>query len=89
MVSFVKRQLYNGVAKIIAVKNGTRKETIYKKASELFKGKGFGATFMRDIARAMGVEAPSLYTISLQKKEILRQICLKLQTCQIDRRKYS
>jgi len=66
------------MAKIIAVKNGTRKETISKKASELFKEKGFSATSMRDIAQVIGVEAPSLYNHITSKKEILQEICFKI-----------
>ena len=66
------------MAKIIPVKNGTRKETISKKASELFKEKGFSATSMRDIAEAIGVEAPSLYNHITSKKEILQEICFTI-----------
>src|SRR5215212_156612 len=66
------------MAKIIPIKNGTRKEAITKKASILFKEKGYSATSMRDIAEAFGIEAPSLYNYINSKKEILQEICFKI-----------
>src|SRR5215216_407281 len=66
------------MAKIIPVKNGTKKEAITQKASKLFKEKGFSATSMRDIAEAFGVEAASLYNHINSKKEILQEICFKI-----------
>src|SRR5258708_3909374 len=66
------------MAKIIPLKNGTVKETISKKASKLFKEKGFSATSMREIAEAIGVEAPSLYNHIISKKEILQEICFQV-----------
>ena len=65
------------MAKIIPVKNGTKREIISRKASVLFKQKGYNATSMRDIAEAIGVEAPSLYNHINSKKEILQEICFK------------
>lgn len=66
------------MARIIPFKNGTRKETIFNKASHLFIEKGYAATSMRSIAGAMGVEAPSLYNHIHSKKEILQEICLRV-----------
>lgn len=66
------------MAKIIPVKNGTKKQAITQKASKLFKEKGFSATSMRDIAEAFGVEAASLYNHINSKKEILQEICFKI-----------
>ncbi len=63
------------MAKIVVVNNETRKEVITKKAAKLFKEKGFSATTMRDIAEAIGIEAPSLYNHISSKKEILQQVC--------------
>src|SRR5205085_9173826 len=48
------------------------------KASRLFREKGFTATSMRDIAEAIGVEAPSLYNHISSKNEILQEICFKI-----------
>lgn len=66
------------MAKIISIKNGTAKEVISKKASSLFKEKGFSATSMREIAETIGVEAPSLYNHISSKKEILKEICFRI-----------
>jgi AcrR family transcriptional regulator len=66
------------MAKIIPVKNGTRKELITKTASVLFIQKGYSATSMRDIGRTIGVEAPSLYNHINSKKELLREICFRI-----------
>jgi TetR/AcrR family transcriptional regulator, cholesterol catabolism regulator len=66
------------MAKIIPVKNGTKKDVITKKASRFFREKGFTATSMRDIAEAIGVEAPSLYNHIGSKNEILQEICFKI-----------
>lgn len=66
------------MAKIIAGKDGSKKDFIAKKASRLFKEKGFSATSMRDLAESMGVEAPSLYNHIGSKNEILQEICFKV-----------
>lgn len=66
------------MAKIIPVKNGTRKDVITKKASRLFREKGFTATSMRDIAEAIGIEAPSLYNHIGSKNELLQEICFRV-----------
>jgi TetR/AcrR family transcriptional regulator, cholesterol catabolism regulator len=66
------------MAKIIPAENGTKKEAITKRSSQLFKEKGYSATSMRDIAKAFGMEAPSLYNHINSKKDILREICFKI-----------
>ena len=66
------------MTKIIAAKNGTKKEVITQKASTLFRQKGFTATSMRDIAEVIGVEAPSLYNHIESKHEILKDICFRV-----------
>lgn len=63
------------MGKIITTKNGSKKNVIIRKASALFRKKGFSATSMRDIAEAIGVEAPSLYNHIESKNEILIEIC--------------
>ena len=65
------------MGRIIPGKYGTKKDVITKKASRLFKEKGFSATSMRDIAEAIGIEAPSLYNHISSKGEILQDICYK------------
>lgn len=66
------------MAKIIPQKNGSKKDVITQKASALFREKGFPATSMRDIACAIGVEAPSLYNHIKSKNEILKDICTRI-----------
>jgi len=63
------------MGKIVAGKNGSKKDTITRKASSIIRQKGFPGTSMRDIAEAIGVEAPSLYNHISSKNEILRDIC--------------
>ena len=66
------------MGKIPAGKNGSKKDAITQKASLLFEKKGFTATSMRDIAEAIGVEAPSLYNHIESKNELLKDICFKI-----------
>jgi len=66
------------VARIKPAKNGTRKDVIIRKASALFRTKGFAATSMRDLAISVGVEAPSLYNHIGSKSELLQDICFKI-----------
>jgi AcrR family transcriptional regulator len=64
--------------KIISGKNTSKKELIVNKASGLFRANGFSAASMRDIADAVGVEAPSLYNHISGKSELLQIICFKV-----------
>ncbi len=66
------------MAKIIPAKNGSKRDVIIDAAALLFKEKGYTATSMRDIAEAIGVEAPSLYNYIESKKEILNEICFRV-----------
>lgn len=66
------------MARIITGKNGSKKDVITQKASALFRKKGFTATSMRDIAEAIGIEAPSLYNHIESKNEILKDICFRV-----------
>lgn len=63
------------MAKILTSKNGTKKEMIIQKAAALFKAKTYTTTSMRELAEALGVEAPSLYNHIGSKREILQAIC--------------
>ena len=65
------------MAKILTSKNGTRKEVIIQKAAMLFKTKSYTAASMRELAEALGVEAPSLYNHIGSKSELLQAICFK------------
>ena len=66
------------MAKIKPGKTGTKKELIIKKASALFRAKGFNAASMRELAEEVGVEAPSLYNHIGSKSELLQSICFKI-----------
>jgi AcrR family transcriptional regulator len=52
----------------------TRAEAIRDAALTLFAERGFRATTMKDIARAVGVRAPSLYTHVRSKDALLTEI---------------
>ena len=66
------------MAKIKAIGTGTKKETILKEAASLFRAKGYRASSMRELARKLGVEAPSLYNHIGGKSELLQLICTKV-----------
>ena len=66
------------MAKIKAVKNGTKKDVITKKGAALFRKKGFASSSMRELADSIGVEASSLYNHIGSKSEILQSICFKV-----------
>lgn len=75
------------MAKIKSGKNASKKDIIIKKAALLFKTKGFNAASMRELAEAVGVEAPSLYNHIGSKSELLQAICFKVAnefTTQLD-----
>ena len=56
----------------------SRKEEIKNCAARLFRKRGFTATSVRDIARAMNMEAPSLYNHISSKVEILEELLVEL-----------
>ncbi|MEP7255155.1 MAG: TetR/AcrR family transcriptional regulator [Ferruginibacter sp.] len=66
------------MAKIKPGKNATKRDVITQKASTLFKIKGYSSTSMRELAEAVGVEAPSLYNHIGSKSELLQAICFKV-----------
>ncbi len=66
------------MAKIKLGKNGSKREVITQTAAVLFKKKGYGSTSMRELAEALGVEAPSLYNHIGSKTELLQAICFKV-----------
>lgn len=66
------------MAKIKARLNGTKKDAIIQSAAGLFRSKGFKASSMRELAEAIGVEAPSLYNHIGSKSELLQDICFKI-----------
>lgn len=56
----------------------SRKKEIINAASVLFKEKGYSAVTMRDLAKAMGIKAASLYNHIQSKQEILSTIIISL-----------
>jgi AcrR family transcriptional regulator len=60
------------------LKYETRKDEIIQTSAMLFKKKGFSAVTMRDIAKAMGIKAASLYNHIKSKQEILSEIIISL-----------
>jgi AcrR family transcriptional regulator len=56
----------------------TRKDEIIKTAAKLFKEKGYSAVTMRDIAKAMGIKAASLYNHINSKQDILKSIIISI-----------
>lgn len=60
------------------IKPETRKEEILRVAAILFKEKGYSAVTMRDLAKAMGIKAASLYNHINSKQDILNTIVISL-----------
>ena len=56
----------------------TRQEEIIRVAAKLFKEKGYSAVTMRDLAKAMGIKAASLYNHIKSKQDILKTIIISL-----------
>ena len=52
----------------------TRKPEILQKSAMLFRKRGYQATSLKDIAKAVGMEAPSLYNHISSKNEILNSL---------------
>jgi len=62
----------------VKIKPETRKEEILRVAAKLFKEKGYSAVTMRDLAKAMGIKAASLYNHINSKQDILNTIVISL-----------
>jgi len=60
------------------LKPETRKDEIIKTAAKLFKKRGYSAVTMRDLAKAMGIKAASLYNHINSKQDILKDIIISL-----------
>lgn len=60
------------------MKKETRKEEIIRVAAKLFKKKGYSAVTMRDLAKALDMQAASLYNHITSKQSILQDIILDI-----------
>ena len=56
----------------------SKKDLITRKASAMFREKGFPAASMRDLADVVGLEAASLYNHIKSKSEILQEIIFRI-----------
>ncbi len=59
-------------------KKASKKELIIRKASAMFREKGFPASSMRDLAEDVGLEAASLYNHIQSKSDILQEIIFQI-----------
>ncbi len=53
----------------------SKKQMIMEAAAKLFRDRGYSATSMRDLAKAVHLQASSLYNHIKGKQEILKEIC--------------
>lgn len=54
------------------------KQNIRNTAQRLFRDKGYAAIGMRELAKEVGIEAPSIYNHYKGKDDILREICFDM-----------
>jgi len=57
--------------------NSLKKQVIQEAAATLFRDRGYAATSMRDLAKAVHLQASSLYNHISSKQEILANICFQ------------
>jgi AcrR family transcriptional regulator len=56
----------------------TTKERVKKTAQKLFRERGYAAVGMRELAKEVGIQAPSLYNHYRSKDDLLREICFDM-----------
>src|SRR5689334_8817443 len=56
------------------LETGTRRRAIDEVASELFRANGYAATSVRDIAKALDIQAASMYAHVASKEDVLWSI---------------
>jgi AcrR family transcriptional regulator len=55
----------------------SKKQMIMEAAAGLFRDRGYAATSMRDLAKAVHLQASSLYNHISSKQDLLREICFQ------------
>lgn len=58
----------------------TTRQNIRQTAEKLFRERGYAAIGMRELAREVGIEAPSIYNHFKSKDDLLREICFDIAT---------
>jgi|ERR1043165_979312 AcrR family transcriptional regulator len=56
----------------------TTKERVKQSAQRLFRERGYAAIGMRELAKEVGIEAPSIYNHYKSKDDLLREICFDM-----------
>ena len=59
---------------MVMIETGARRREIDDVASELFHANGYAATSVRDIARALDIQAASMYAHVTSKEDVLWSI---------------
>jgi AcrR family transcriptional regulator len=78
VLQFLVSSILISIINLQLLKYETRKEEIIQTSAVLFQKKGYSAVTMRDIAKAMGIKAASLYNHIKSKQEILSDIIISL-----------
>ena len=78
MLQILVSSIIISITNLQLLKYETRKDEIIQISAVLFQKKGYSAVTMRDIAKAMGIKAASLYNHIKSKQEILSEIIISL-----------
>lgn len=78
MLQILVSSIIISITNLQLLKYETRKDEIIQTSAILFQKKGYSAVTMRDIAKAMGIKAASLYNHIKSKQEILSEIIISL-----------
>jgi len=78
VLQFLVSSILISITNLQLLKYDSRKDEIIQTSAILFQKKGYSAVTMRDIAKAMGIKAASLYNHIKSKQEILSDIIISL-----------